>query len=112
MATLEVGGRTVELNGEGYLADFDDWDEDVARTMAEQDNLKLLDCHWTAIRFLREYYDEHRVPASPRIIVKQIGHRLTDHKCGQRDLKEMFPLGGCKHACRLAGLPIYYCHAC
>jgi sulfur relay (sulfurtransferase) DsrC/TusE family protein len=32
--------------------------------------------------------------------------------CTKQTLREIFPMGGCKHACRLAGLPESYCHSC
>jgi len=53
---LQVGGRQIEVNQEGYLVNFDDWDEEVAKTMAAIDHLELSECHWHTFNFLREYY--------------------------------------------------------
>ena len=113
MLALEINGRALPLNAEGLLQNLNDWDEDVARAMAAEDGLELNDCHWAAIRFLREYYHEFDVPPSPRIMIAQVGDKMsTTGKCNGKTLKALFPKGGCKHACRIAGLPRAYCNAC
>ena len=112
MSFLQVGSEQIRLNGEGHLASYDDWTEDVARAMAERDQIVLEKCHWIAIHFMREFYNEYETAPSPRRIVKSVGDQLDSRGCNTRKLKEIFPLGGCKHACRLAGLPTAYCHAC
>ena len=112
MQTLTVADRTVPLNPKGFLSRFEDWDENVAKQMAEQENLELQDCHWAAIRFIREYYQTYQVPPNPRALIKEVGEKLHAYRCTRTTLKEVFPDGGCKQACRLAVLPDYYCHAC
>ena len=112
MPALQVGTASVPLNEAGFVLEFDGWNEDVALAMSREDGLELTDCHWAAIRFLREYYATHLVAASPRLLIKEVGHQLSQHKCTYHDVKLLFPRGGIKQACRLAGLPVYYCHAC
>ncbi|MES9960823.1 MAG: TusE/DsrC/DsvC family sulfur relay protein [Sedimenticola sp.] len=112
MNQLEVNGRTVPLNPHGFLVSFDDWDESVAREMAIHDGLELTDCHWAAIRFAREFYYEFDVPPSPRILINEVGEKIREWGCTRKTLEEVFPKGGCKHVCRLAGLPAAYCHSC
>ena len=36
--TLEVNGKTIETDEEGYLANRADWNEDVAKEMARTDS--------------------------------------------------------------------------
>ena len=109
---LQVGEKQVAVNHKGYLINFDAWNEDFAKTVAERDHLKLKKCHWEAINFLRNFYREYEVPPSPRIIIKAIGDKINSWGCTNKDLEKAFPLGGCKQACRLAGLPYHYCHVC
>lgn len=111
-SVIEVAGRQIQVNQDGYLINFEDWSEDVAMTMAEIDRLELTDCHWAAINFLRDYFNEYEVPPSPRVVIKQVGNKIDAWGCTNKTLEQAFPQGGCKHACRLAGLPSYYCHAC
>jgi TusE/DsrC/DsvC family sulfur relay protein len=106
-------GREASFNKHGFLARFEDWDDEFARTLARDEGLKLTDCHWTVIEFLREYYAFHEIPPSPKVIIKGIGDQVSKHApCTKKTLDALFPDGGCKQACRLAGLPRHYCHSC
>lgn len=112
MYVIEVQGRSVEIGPKGFMENFADWNDDVARAIAAEDGLQLGECHWKAIRFIREYYREFEVPPSPRVMIREVGEQLHEIRCTYGTLKELFPKGGCKQACRLAGLPDYYCNAC
>jgi tRNA 2-thiouridine synthesizing protein E len=112
-SAMQVAGRELELNNEGFLADFHAWNQEVAEAIAKEQGLELTECHWTVINFLRGYYDELEHPPSPRLIIKGIGEKLTlNAPCTRKTLDALFPQGGCKQACQIAGLPDYYCHAC
>ena len=111
MLNVQIAGR--HLNKKGYLAHFDAWDRDLALTLAAEEGLKLTECHWRVIAFLRDYYATHEIPPSPRVVIKSIGAAISEHvPCTRRHLEALFPNGGCQQACRIAGLPDYYCHGC
>lgn len=105
MSTIEVGGKNIELDEEGYLTNLADWNEEVAKVLAEQDNLDLTDNHWEVITFLREYYDEYQIAPAVRVLTKAIGKKLGKEKGNSKYLYELFPYGPAKQACRFAGLP-------
>ena len=111
MTAMQIAGRELELNRKGHLARFDDWDRDIAEALAEEEGLSLTACHWDVIQFLRDYYAMHEIPPSPRVVIKGIGQAISAHvPCTRKHLESLFPRGGCKQACRIAGLPDYYCH--
>ena len=113
MTTMQVNGVDVEFNKHGFMSDFHSWSKEVALAMAEEQGLELTDCHWEVIQFLRSYYEDYETPPSPKQILSACGKRITgSDKCRQKDLKAIFPDGGCKQACTLAGLPRHYCHSC
>lgn len=112
MYSIDVQGRSVQVGPKGFLADPGVWDESVARAMAEEEGLELKECHWKAIRFIREYFDSFDMPPTPRVLIREVGSQLNAYRCTHGTLKEVFPNGGCKQACRLAGLPDYYCSGC
>jgi TusE/DsrC/DsvC family sulfur relay protein len=113
MTMMQIAGREVQFNKKGHLASFQDWDNELAEILAADDGLDLTDCHWTVINFMREYYAFHEMPPSPKVIVREIGHHVSHHTpCTRKNLEALFPAGGCKQACRIAGLPEYYCHSC
>ncbi|MEA3273975.1 MAG: TusE/DsrC/DsvC family sulfur relay protein [Pseudomonadota bacterium] len=113
MTAMQIAGRALEFNPKGYLVNFDDWNREVGEALAQEEGLQLSDCHWRVIGFLRDYYGEYEHPPSPRLIIKGIGEKLTmNAPCTRKTLEALFPVGGCKQACRIAGLPDFYCHSC
>jgi len=105
MATIEVNGKTVELDEEAYLVDLSEWDKDIAIRLAGDDDLELTDAHWEVINFLREYYDDYQIAPAVRVLTKAIGKKLGRDKGNSKYLYELFPYGPAKQACRYAGLP-------
>jgi tRNA 2-thiouridine synthesizing protein E len=105
IGALKVDGKSLEIDEDGYLVNIADWNENVATTMADLDDLKLTDAHWEVIRFLREYYNEYQIAPAVRILTKAIGKKLGADKGNSKYLYELFPYGPAKQACRYAGLP-------
>jgi len=100
----------VEFNSKGYMANFDAWNKELALEMAKEHNLELTDCHWMVINFLRDYYTEYGIAPDPREIVNRIGKAINPHmKCDRKHLEGLFSEGGCKLACKIAGLPGCHC---
>lgn len=102
---IEVNGKSIETDEEGYLVNLADWNEDAAKVLASQDGLDLTDSHWEVINFLREYYDEYQIAPAVRVLTKAIGKKLGPEKGNSKYLYELFPYGPAKQACRFAGLP-------
>jgi TusE/DsrC/DsvC family sulfur relay protein len=100
MPTLEYQGRQIELNEEGFLANPDEWTEDIALVLAkDQENIDILSPeHWAVIRFIRAYYLEKKLAPMVRAICKTTNLQL-------RQIYDLFPSGPAKGACKLAGLP-------
>jgi tRNA 2-thiouridine synthesizing protein E len=96
---LDVRGRKVYLDGDGFLWDAQDWGEEVAEVMARESGLKVLsEIHWRALRFIREFYlDTGRAPRNRRV-KEGTGLSLLE-------LESLFPQGIKFGARRLAGLP-------
>jgi tRNA 2-thiouridine synthesizing protein E len=105
MGSIEANGKTYETDEEGYLADLNSWDKDVADVMAKADDCELTENHWEVINFLREYYDEYQIAPAVRVLTKAIGKKLGADKGNSKYLYELFPYGPAKQACKYAGLP-------
>lgn len=99
-----------ELNNKGYLINFDAWTRDFAVEMAEENNLKLTDCHWHVINFLRSYQAEFGLAPDPREIINKLSKQINPTApCTRKNLENLFGDGGCKLACKIAGLPDCHC---
>ena len=94
----------LRVDGEGYLIDPADWNEQVARELARQERIVLSDEHWAVIRFMREYYEQHHIAPDARHVMKHLAAFKGAGKAGRNDLFVLFPYGYVKQACKIAGM--------
>lgn len=102
---ISVNGINLETDNSGYLLDSKQWNEDVARAIAAQENLELTDAHWEVIYFVRDFYQEYNTSPAIRMLVKAMAEKLGADKGNSRYLQRLFPEGPAKQATKLAGLP-------
>ncbi|MBI5920849.1 MAG: TusE/DsrC/DsvC family sulfur relay protein [Betaproteobacteria bacterium] len=105
MGNIDINGKSLETDEEGYLVNLSDWTEDTAQFLAQQENVELSPNHWEVINFLREYYTEFQIAPAVRVLTKAIGKKLGPDKGNSQYLYELFPYGPAKQACKIAGLP-------
>ena len=105
MSALEVGGKSIELDEDGFLADMSDWNKEVAMALAGTEAVDMTDEHWEIVNFLRDYYAEYKIAPMIRILTKAIGKKLGKEKGNTKYLYELYPGGPAKQACKIAGLP-------
>ena len=74
---IEIGGKTLETDEEGYLADISQWEPGVAEYMANQDHVELTENHWVILNILRDYYDEYQTAPAVRVLCKQIAKKVN-----------------------------------
>ncbi len=99
MSTIEIAGKTLELDADGNLANLSDWNEDVARELAKSEGIEeLTDRHWQVINYMRKVYQENGDAPSIRKLTKESG---VDTK----ELYSLFPKGPAKKSAKIAGLP-------
>lgn len=100
MPVIEVEGKTIQLNEEGFMSNPEEWSESIAEALAREEEglASLSDDHWAVIKYIREYYVEKNLAPMVRKICKTTGFPL-------RRIFELFPSGPAKGACKLAGLP-------
>jgi TusE/DsrC/DsvC family sulfur relay protein len=100
--TPDLAAVMPELDAEGYLIEPGDWNEDVAKILANEEDIQLEDDHWDVIRFMRDYYEEHQIAADARFVIKHLAERIG--KDAHKRLFELFPYGYVKQACKIAGM--------
>ncbi len=98
MATTMIAGREVHVDAEGFLTEYDEWDEELAKQLAQNIGIDLTDEHWKVIRFLREDYRTNgETPTLRR--VSTVGGFPT------KRLFQLFPKKPAKKMAYIAGLP-------
>jgi len=92
-----IAGKNIQVNDEGYLTDFNQWDKEVATEIANENTIALSNRHWQVIDYLQNQHKQ-QVPLS----IRKIG------KSGVIDIKEfyeLFPNGPLKISTKIAGIP-------
>jgi tRNA 2-thiouridine synthesizing protein E len=105
MGSVEVNGKTVEIDGEGYVQNFKEWERDVAVWLAKEDNLVLTDDHLVVAKLLREFYASHESIPTAKELAKLMGNALGDEKGNSKYLAELFPNDPIKLSGKISGLP-------
>lgn len=99
MPFIDVNGKQIETDEDGFLVNLDDWNEDVALALAKTEQVdELTDEHWILVNYLKNYYKEFGIAPMVRKLVKESGLSL-------KRIYELFPTGPAKGACKIAGLP-------
>lgn len=102
---MTVQGRSLDVTDQGFLVNAADWNEEVARRLAESNNIELDERHWEIILFIRDYYQQFKHLPNARVFTKAVAKALGEEKGNSRYLHKLFPEGPLKYACKLAGLP-------
>jgi len=85
-------------DGDGYLTDMNAWTPEIARAMAEADEIELNEEKWGQILKAREYYDEHSVVPPIRKFSKYMG-------ANQKEMFKLWLTGPMKPITKYGGLP-------
>ena len=98
MPVTMMNGREIHVNDEGFLTEYDEWDEDLAKILANNIDIDLTDEHWKVIRFLREDFKAQGETATTRR-VQTVGGVPTKVQFS------LFPKKPAKKMAYIAGLP-------
>jgi tRNA 2-thiouridine synthesizing protein E len=98
MPVTTIGTTAVHVDAEGFLTDYDEWDETLAVQLAAQIGIEMTDAHWKPIRFLREDFRNEGETATLRRV-------STLAAVPVKQLFVLFPGKPAKKMAYIAGLP-------
>jgi TusE/DsrC/DsvC family sulfur relay protein len=98
MPVTTIGAATVRVDAEGFLTEYEEWDERLATDLARQIGITLTDAHWQIIRFLRQDYADEGETATLRRVSVMTGVPV-------KVLFTLFPSKPAKKMAYIAGLP-------
>jgi len=98
MPVTTIGATQVHVDTEGFLTDYDEWNETLGRQLATAIGIELTEAHWKAIRFLRQDFKTQGETATIRR-VSTVGGIPT------KGLFALFPKKPAKKMAYIAGLP-------
>ena len=98
MPVTEISGHLLHVDDEGFLTDLAEWDEDVARGLAQQIGIELTEAHLSLLRFLRSDFAERGETATTRRVQAVGGVPVKEQFA-------LFPVKPAKKMAYVAGLP-------
>ena len=98
MSQKEIAGVTIDVDDNGYLTNFEQWNKDLAAALAKENGInELTTKHWEVIEYIQK-----EVEAGSVLPIRKIG------KSGVVDIKafyDLFPDGPLKKATLISGVP-------
>lgn len=99
MPEIEFEGKTYAVDEDGFIDDFNNWDEGWMKYVKTQEGIEeLTEEHKQVIEVLQDYYRKNGIAPMVRILSKVTKFKL-------KYIYELFPSGPGKGACKMAGLP-------
>jgi tRNA 2-thiouridine synthesizing protein E len=99
MSTATIAGTSVEVDGEGFLTDLGQWNEQIAEEIAHENGIAELTArHWLVVNFMRGRFVTTGTAPTIRALGKESGVAV-------KELYELFPKGPAKLAAKIGGIP-------
>ena len=98
MPVIEMAGKAIEVNEEGFLTEYDQWDEEIALELAKNIEIPMTEERWKIIRFLRADFKSQGETATSRRVQTVGGIPVKEQFA-------LFPKKPAKKMAYIAGLP-------
>jgi tRNA 2-thiouridine synthesizing protein E len=95
----------MNLTPDGFLENFDSWDEQIASELASLEKIKLDNLTLSVIYSLREYYSIHQKMPRLREFISLLRTKPGLEDINSAILHQWFPISVTLQTARLAGLP-------
>lgn len=98
MATKSIGTFTINVDDEGFMTDFSQWNKEIAAALAVEEGIAALTPgHWKVLEFMQKEFKEKGSAPSIRAMNKS-------GVVNTKELYDLFPGGPAKKAAKIAGL--------
>lgn len=98
MTTRTINNKPIELDGEGFMTNYKDWDLEIAKVLAAEEGIPALsDRHVTVLNFMRQEFESKGDGPTIRKLTKESGVPM-------KELYALFPNGPAKKAAKIAGI--------
>ena len=107
---IEIQGKTIETDANGYLVNQGDWNQEVGMKLAAQEQINMTETHWGLVEAVRQFYQENKQQVSMIDLIHLLSKHLKETPYeARRDidnfLYQLFPNGPDKQLAKIAGLP-------
>jgi tRNA 2-thiouridine synthesizing protein E len=102
--TLELAGKVLDTDNEGYLTDPSVWSEELALQIASGESLEMNEDRWEIVRIVREHYEHTTCVPELRKVLKALREQSGPEKGTRKHVYYLFPYGYGQQACKIAGM--------
>lgn len=101
----ELNGNTIATDDDGYLADLNDWSEELVPVIAAAEGIEMNDRVMDTVKYLRdEHVNNGGNEPNERQILKAMS-KVWGDKVSSKDMYLLFPGAPSKQGRKMAGLP-------
>ena len=93
-----MAGSEVHVDDEGFMTEYEEWNEELGTTLAANIGIEMTDDHWRVVRFLRDDFKVEGVTPTLRRVTNTGG-------IPTKRLFQLFPKKPAKKMAYIAGLP-------
>lgn len=93
-----MAGSEVHVDDEGFMTEYEEWNEELGTTLAANIGIEMTDDHWRVVRFLRDDFKVEGVTPTLRRVTNTGG-------IPTKQLFQLFPKKPAKKMAYIAGLP-------
>ena len=98
MPIRTINNKSIDVDAEGFLTNYKEWDLKVAQVIAAEEGIPALgERHLVVINFMRKEFEAKGDGPSIRRLTKESG-------VPTKELYELFPGGPAKKAAKIAGI--------
>ncbi|MFK7815181.1 MAG: TusE/DsrC/DsvC family sulfur relay protein [Gammaproteobacteria bacterium] len=76
---LDVEGKLIETNKQGFINNTEDWSVEFTAKLAEHENIELHVDHWELILYFREYYIKNLINPTMHELILTLGNKKDKH---------------------------------
>lgn len=106
---MDVRGKAISTDEEGFLSNPSDWTRDVAIALASDERLDMTETHWGLVDYVRDFYEKNQIHPTMHLLVRDLGKTLgksfKEEKAYVNYLYQLFPNDPIRQLCKIAGLP-------
>jgi tRNA 2-thiouridine synthesizing protein E len=94
----------VKTDNEGFMLYPEQWNEDIALSIAKDLGLEMNDRRWEIVRIIRAHYESCQSVPEARTLLKELRARHGKEMATRKYVYELFPYGYGQQACKIAGM--------
>jgi tRNA 2-thiouridine synthesizing protein E len=96
--------KAIKTDNEGFMLHPEEWNEDIALSIAIDLGLEMNDQRWEIVRIIRTHYEDRQSVPEARTLLKELRERHGKAVATRKYVYDLFPYGYGQQACKIAGM--------